>query len=46
MSESNTSVLDLEGLHNVSAAHEVVQGELQVVAYDNVDGVAPAAAIT
>jgi CubicO group peptidase (beta-lactamase class C family) len=45
MSESSTSVLDLEGLHNVSAAHEVVQGELQVVAYDNVDAVAPAAAI-
>ena len=45
MTESNTSVLDLAGLENVASAHEVVQGELRVVDYDNVDGVAPAAAI-
>jgi len=45
MSESNTSVRDLAGLENVASAHEVVQGELRPVDYDNVDGVAPAAAI-
>ncbi len=45
MSESSTSVHDLAGLENVASAHEVVQGELRVVDYDNVDGVAPAAAI-
>ncbi len=45
MSESNTSVRDLAGLPNVASPHEVVQGQLRVVDYDNVDGVAPAAAI-
>jgi len=45
MTESSTSVRDLAGLENVAAAHEVVQGQLRVVDYDNVDGVAPAAAI-
>ena len=45
MSESSTSVRDLANLDNVAAAHEVVQGELRAVEYDNVDGVAPAAAI-
>ncbi len=45
MSESSTSVHDLAGLENVASAHEVVQGELRAVDYDNVDGVAPAAAI-
>ena len=45
MSESSTSVRDLEGLDNVAEPHEVVQGELRPVDYDNVDGVAPAAAI-
>ena len=45
MAESNTSVSDLEGLPNVSSAHEVVGGTLRPVPYDNVDGVAPAAAV-
>jgi hypothetical protein len=45
MTESNTSVLDLEDLENVATPHEVVQGELRSVQYDNVDGVAPAAAV-
>ena len=45
MSESSTSVRDLAGIENVAAAHEVVQGEFRSVEYDNVDGVAPAAAI-
>ncbi|MBT8477971.1 MAG: serine hydrolase, partial [Gemmatimonadetes bacterium] len=45
MSESNTSVRDLAGLQNVATPHEVVEGQLRVVEYDNVDGVAPAAAI-
>lgn len=45
MAESNTSVRDLAGLANVAAPHEVVQGKLRAVDYDNVDGVAPAAAV-
>ncbi len=45
MTESSTSVHDLEGIANVAAAHEVVQGELRPVEYDDVDGVAPAAAV-
>jgi CubicO group peptidase (beta-lactamase class C family) len=45
MTESSTSVDDLAGLVDVASAHEVVQGELTVVAYDDVDGVAPAAAV-
>jgi hypothetical protein len=45
MGESSTSVRDLAGIDNVAAPHEVVQGELRAVEYDNVDGVAPAAAI-
>ena len=45
MRESSTTVHDLAGLENVASAHEVVQGELRVVDYDNVDGVAPAVAI-
>lgn len=45
MSESSTSVLDLQGLDDVAAPHEVVLGELTAVEYDNVDGVAPAAAV-
>jgi CubicO group peptidase (beta-lactamase class C family) len=45
MNESNTSVRDLAGLENVAAPHEVVQGELRAVDYDDVDGVAPAAGI-
>ena len=35
----------LVGVDNVASAHEVVQGELRVVDYDNVDGVAAAAAV-
>jgi CubicO group peptidase (beta-lactamase class C family) len=45
MTESNTSVRSLVGLDNVAAPHEVVGGTLQPVEYDNVDGVAPAAAV-
>ncbi len=45
MSESNTSVMELAGIENVASPHEVVGGELRPVEYDNVDGVAPAAAI-
>jgi CubicO group peptidase (beta-lactamase class C family) len=45
MNESSTSVRDLADLDNVATPHEVVQGELRPVEYDNVDGVAPAAAI-
>ncbi|MFO7588373.1 MAG: serine hydrolase [Gemmatimonadota bacterium] len=45
MTESSTSVRDLVGLEDVAQAHEVVDGELRVVDYDDVDGVAPAAAL-
>ncbi len=45
MTESSTSVRDLAGLDDVAQAHEVVGGELRVVDYDDVDGVAPAAAL-
>ena len=45
MTESSTSVRDLAGLEDVAQAHEVVGGELRVVEYDDVDGVAPAAAL-
>ncbi len=45
MGESSTSVRALAGAANVAVPHEVVQGDLRAVEYDNVDGVAPAAAI-
>ena len=45
MSETCTSVRDLAGLDDVAQAHEFVGGELRVVDYDDVDGVAPAAAL-
>jgi len=45
MTESSTSVRDLAGLEDVAQAHEFVGGELRVVDYDDVDGVAPAAAL-
>jgi CubicO group peptidase (beta-lactamase class C family) len=45
MTESSTSVHDLEDIENVAAPHEFVGGELMVVDYDDVDGVAPAAGV-
>jgi CubicO group peptidase (beta-lactamase class C family) len=45
MHESNTSIRDLKSKKNVAIPHEVVGGKQMPIAYDNVDGVAPAAAI-
>ena len=45
MSETNTTVRALAGQSNVASPHEVVGGVLQPIEYDNLDGVAPAAAI-
>lgn len=45
MRESRTTVRDLGSLKNVATPHEIVGGELVPVAYDNVDAVAPAAAV-
>jgi len=45
MNDSYTSVLQLRGKKKVAAPHEVVAGKQIPIAYDNVDGVAPAASI-
>lgn len=45
MKKSNTSIRHLESIKNVAVPHEPVEGKVIPVAYDNVDGVAPAAAI-
>jgi len=45
MTESSTSIHALAGLENVASPHEVVGGTLMAVDYDDVDGVAPAAAV-
>ncbi|UCF05243.1 MAG: serine hydrolase [bacterium] len=45
MNESNTSVRYLKGTGNVAAPHEMVEGKLIPIAYDNVDAIAPAGAI-
>lgn len=45
MVESLASVRALEGLVNVATPHENVGGRTVAVAYDNVDAVAPAAAV-
>ena len=45
MSATNTTVRALAGKSNVASPHEVVGGVLQPIEYDNLDGVAPAAAI-
>lgn len=45
MTSTTTTLASLEGLEDVAAAHEHVGGELRVVDYDDVSGVAPAAAL-
>jgi CubicO group peptidase (beta-lactamase class C family) len=45
MRSTTTTLASLEGLDDVAAAHEHVGGELRVVEYDDVSGVAPAAAL-
>jgi len=45
MKESNTSVRYLEERKNVATPHEIVDGRLVPIKYDNVDGIAPAGAI-
>lgn len=45
MTSSNTSVRDLEGSGNVAAPHEIKGGEVVPLAFDNVDCIAPAAAV-
>ncbi|MCL7980990.1 MAG: serine hydrolase [marine benthic group bacterium] len=45
MTSTTTTLASLEGLDDVAAAHEHVGGELRVVEYDDVSGVAPAAAL-
>lgn len=45
MQESNTSIRDLKNAANVATPHEIVEGKLIPIAYDNVDNVAPAGAI-
>ncbi len=45
MKDSNTSVKMLEGQSNVAAPHEMVDGKLTAIPYDNLDNVAPAAAL-
>jgi CubicO group peptidase (beta-lactamase class C family) len=44
MDETTTSITDLDW-NNVATPHEIVGGKMIPVAYDNVDAVAPAAAI-
>ena len=44
MEETTTSVTRLKS-ENVAVPHEIVQGVLTPIEYDNVDGVAPAAAV-
>lgn len=45
MRESNTSVRHLTGKRNVAVPHEMVDGKIKPIEYDNVDGIAPAGAI-
>ncbi len=45
MTGSSTTLTALEGIEDVASAHEKVDGELMPVAYDDVRGVAPAAAL-
>lgn len=45
MTDSNTTVRELDGMINVASPHEVVGGVLRAIDYDNLDGVAPAASI-
>jgi CubicO group peptidase (beta-lactamase class C family) len=45
MASTTTTLESLEGIEDVAAAHEYVGGELRVVQYDDVQGVAPAAAL-
>ena len=45
MKQSLTSIHDLDGKKNVAVPHEIVNGELIPVDYDDVDAVAPAAAV-
>ena len=45
MSATNTSVKDLADQSNVAAPHEEVNGRLTAIPYDNLDNVAPAAAL-
>ncbi len=45
MSESNTSVRYLKDAGNVATPHEIVEGKLLPIAYDNMDATAPAGAI-
>jgi CubicO group peptidase (beta-lactamase class C family) len=45
MTSTTTTLASLEGLEDVASAHEHVGGDLRVVEYDDVRGVAPAAAL-
>ena len=45
MTASSTTLAALEGIEDVASAHEKVGGELMPVEYDDVRGVAPAAAL-
>ncbi len=45
MTGSSTTLAALEGIEDVASAHETVDGELMPVEYDDVRGVAPAAAL-
>jgi CubicO group peptidase (beta-lactamase class C family) len=45
MNESNTSIRDLRPGVNFASPHEEVEGKLQPVRFDNIDGAAPAGAI-
>lgn len=45
MTSTTTTLASLEGIDDVAAAHEHVGGELRIVDYDDVSGVAPAAAL-
>jgi CubicO group peptidase (beta-lactamase class C family) len=45
MASTTTTLESLEGIEDVAAAHEYVGGELLAVQYDDVRGVAPAAAL-
>jgi len=45
MTGSSTTLAALEGIEDVASAHEKVDGELMPVEYDDVSGVAPAAAL-
>ena len=45
MKRTTTSIKDLENTDNVATPHEIRGGKLVTMDYDDVDGIAPAAAL-